>query len=305
MSVTVIYNPTAAGGRVGRQWASIERTLRAQWDDATFYGTQHCGHAITLAQRAVEQGETNVVSLGGDGTHNEVVNGIMQASPAAGTIGFGVLPAGTGGDFAKVLNTSKDIAHAASVIDIHNTTPLDVGRAAFGDEDVRYFVNVGTFGIGGLVDRLVNDAPKLLGGRASFFIGTVRALLQYKPATVRLRVDGEEIGPIAINTVAMGNGRYCGGGMLITPGADPTDGAFEVVIIEQKGVGEMLSLARDIYKGAHTERGWVHTRVARRVEAFLEGANPAYLDLDGEAPGVIPAEFTVVPGALRLLTPLR
>ncbi len=308
MSVgVIIYNPAAGGGRVGRTWARLEAGLRDHLGSVDFLRTEHPRHATELARQAVEQGVRNVISLGGDGTHNEVVNGIMQADPAPGVVGFGVLPAGTGGDFARVLNTSRDTLEAAHTLHFESTTPLDVGRVEFGEdgEQVRYFINVATFGIGGLVDRLVNDAPKVLGGKASFFIGTVRALAKYKPALVMLDVDGEAIGPLTINTVAVGNGRYCGGGMMVTPEADPTDGMFEVIIIEQRGLRDMIALTRDIYRGTHTRRDFVHVRKARRVRATQVGPHEAFLDLDGEAPGAIPATLEIVPGALRLLGELR
>lgn len=301
---TVVVNPAAAGGRVGRRWDELAPQLRDRLGDVTFAITAAEGHATELAREAVLGGTTTVLSLGGDGTNNEVVNGIIAAAPEPGAVAFGVLPAGTGGDFARILEGDRDTLRTAEAIARSTPVPLDVGRATIRSVDpplVRYFVNVATFGIGGLIDTLVNESSKALGGRISFFVGTVRGLLRYRPATVRLWVDDREIGPVTINTVAMGNARFCGGGMMIAPEADPSDGLFDVVIIEQRGVLEMLSLSRAIYSGRHVDRSFVQTMRAKKVVAELVGDHAAYLDLDGEAPGVVPATFEIVPGALTLL----
>lgn len=300
----VIVNPAAGAGRVGRDWERLRPALRERIGDARFHLTSEPGHAANIAETLVADGARAILSLGGDGTHNEVVNGIMAAGPPPGEVGFGILPAGTGGDFARVLATPRDTLAAASAVRLDARRPLDVGRVQIhGPEpETRFFINVATFGIGGLVDRLVNEAPKTLGGRASFLIGTLRALIRYRPATVTLRVDdAEPIGPFRINTVAIGNGQFCGGGMHITPHANPTDGVFDVVIIEQQSALKMLSLTRAIYQGTHVHRPFVQTFRATKIDAEIVGDDPAYLDLDGEAPGVIPATIEVIPGALRLL----
>lgn len=305
---TVIVNPAAAGGKVGKSWAKLEPQLRGILGEVSFRLSERAGGASELARDVVLQGQRTVLSLGGDGTHNEVVNGIMAASPPPGQVTFGVLPAGTGGDFARILKAPRTpIGAALSFVDAP-VSPLDIGRVTIDSvtpAKVHYFVNVGTFGIGGLIDKLVNESSKLLGGRASFFIGTLRGLLQYKPAKVRLTVDDKLLGDFEINTVALGNAQYCGGGMHITPTGNTGDGWFEGTIIEQRPVWKMLTLTTAIYQGKHAKFDFVHTFRAKKVRAELIGEHEAFLDLDGETPGVIPATFEVLPGALMLLGALR
>lgn len=306
---TVVVNPAAAGGRVGRKWPQLHDALRdVLGADTEFVLSQHAGGAAELAGDAVRRGRTTILSLGGDGTHNEVVNGIMRETPAPSAITFGVLPAGTGGDFARVIDAPREVLGAARALVDAPVGPLDVGRVhidSIGPDAVHYFVNVATFGIGGLIDTLVNDAPKFLGGRLSFFIGTVRALLAYKPVSVRLTADGEELGTFKINTVGLGNAQFCGGGMHLTPGAHPGDGWFEGIIIEHRPPLQLLGMTLDIYKGKHLDRDFVRTFRARTLAADLVGTGSAYLDLDGEAPGIIPARFEILPSALNLIGKLR
>jgi YegS/Rv2252/BmrU family lipid kinase len=306
---TVIVNPTAAGGRVGKRWPTLSGQLTSALGEGVEFVLSECaGGASALSRAAVQAGRTTILSLGGDGTHNEVVNGIMAAQPPPGAITFGVLPAGTGGDFARILDAPREPIGAAHALAHAPRSPLDVGKVFIQTPEpgrVHHFVNVATFGIGGLIDTLVNESSKLLGGRASFFIGTVRALLRYKPATVRLIVDDKPFGTFEINTVGLGNGQFCGGGMHITPSANPGDGWFEGIIIEQRPVWKTLGLTAAIYRGTHGEYDFVHTFRARTLVAEVEGDHPAFLDLDGEAPGVIPARFEILPGALQLLGKLR
>ena len=305
---TVVVNPAAAGGRVGKQWSGLGEKLSSILGGVEFVLSERAGGAKELATRAVSSGKTTILSLGGDGTHNEVVNGIMAASPEPGAVTFGVLPAGTGGDFARILTAPREPIGAAQMLVDAPRSPLDVGKVSIRTPEpgrTHYFINVATFGIGGLIDTLVNESSKVLGGRASFFIGTVRALLRYKPATVRITVDGEPMGTFEINTVGLGNGQFCGGGMHITPDAKPGDGWFEGIIIEQRPVWKTLGLTAAIYRGTHAQYDFVHTFRARSLVAEIEGEHPAFLDLDGEAPGVIPARFDLLPQALNLLGTLR
>lgn len=305
MSRAVIYNPAAGGGRVGRRWEALSRGIEERLGDVVFHRSAGPGGAAEAAARAVREGATTVLSLGGDGTHNEVVNGIMSVDPAPGTIRFGVLPAGTGGDFARMLGIPRDTLRAAEALASDDSErPLDLGRVyieSVTPPQVRYFVNVATFGFGGLVDTFVNSSSKVLGGRVSFFLATLRALRIYRPATVTLELDSRPLGTFTINTVAIGNGRFCGGGMKVTPDADPGDGLFDVVVIEQRSALEVAGLTGRIYSGSHVEAEFVHTWRGRRLVARMAGENEAFLDIDGEAPGVIPATFEVVPGALALV----
>ena len=300
-----IINPGAAGGRVGRSWDRLEPQLRSRLGPIRFLITERQGHGAVLAEQAVREGARVVLSMGGDGTHNEVVNGIMAASPPAGSITLGLLPAGTGGDLSRVLDTGSSALEAAQRIPECGAPLIDIGQASYLGEDgqpaSRYFVNVGSLGLSGVVDRLVASGPKWMGGTLTFYLATLRALLTYRPARVQLSLDGVDIGTHDITTVLACNARYAGGGMLFAPAAQLADGCFDVVIIRYRSALNTVGLTPYIYRGTHVNTSLVDVHRGRRLVVTPVTDVPAWIDLDGEAPGRAPVTFSVVPQAIRLI----
>lgn len=303
----VVANPAAQGGRVGKQKARIEALLRDALGPVEVRWTTAAADAPRFAREAVEAGVDRVMSLGGDGTHSAVVNGIMAAGLAPGAVTLGILPAGTGGDFRRLLVHGETLERAAGVLAEAQAAPVDVGALTWttddGGEASGWFLNIASFGIGGLVDRFANTSSKRLGGKASFAIATARALARYRPARVRLVLDGEVVEPGAVTNVLVCNGRFGGGGMMFAPDALLDDGLFDVVVLRHVSLLHTATSASKVYSGAHLRDPSVSVHRARRVEATVLGDDPAWLDLDGEAPGRAPLTATVVPGALRLLDP--
>ena len=244
-----VINPNAAGGRVGKQWEDLSRELRFRLGKIELKLTERTGHATDLARDAVKAGATTILSMGGDGTHNEVINGIMQAEPEPGAVRLGLLPAGTGGDFRRMCIHNADALTAAAALPSAESTPIDIGSLTFladdGTEARRYFINVASFGIGGVVDRFVNSSKKRLGGKATFYIATLRALAAYQPATVRLTIDGRDLGEHTITNIMVCNGRFAGGGMMFAPNARLGDGKFDVVITSyETAISDKASLGK-------------------------------------------------------------
>ena len=303
----VIANPAAAGGRIGKGWTATEAMLRGHLGAVEFRLTNAPRHATELARDAVAAGATRIFSLGGDGTHSEVVNGIMAAAPAPGAVTLGILPGGTGGDFRRNLQHGDTIESAAAAAAGARAVPIDVGalnwQADDGSRGEGWFINIASFGVGGLVDRIVNESSKRLGGQATFFIGSLRALARYQPARVKLVLDGKELEPVPVTHVLVCNGRWAGGGMLFAPEAKLDDGLFDVVIMGWKSVLHTIGMSRHIYKGKHVGDPTVQVHRARVVEATTVGPEVAWMDVDGEAPGILPSTLSVVPGAIRLLDP--
>ncbi|RMH44493.1 MAG: diacylglycerol kinase family lipid kinase [Deltaproteobacteria bacterium] len=309
--IVVVVNPRSQAGALGRKWSHIAAQLRRElgaFEDALTRGP---GDATRLAREAIDAGADVVVAIGGDGTINEVANGFFDGGrPVATEAALGILPFGTGGDFRKTIHIPKDIAMAARILRRGNRQTIDVGRLDYtggdGGSATRMFVNIASFGISGLVDQYVNEGPtKLLGGLASFAIATVRASLSYQNQRVQLVFDGDSATATehTINTVAVCNGRYFGGGMHIAPDAQLDDGAFDVVVIGDLTARDMVRDGYRLYTGTHLSLTKVHHRRARRVDARPLGTEPVRLDVDGETPGRLPATFEVVPRALRVIAP--
>lgn len=312
----VIVNPRSQNGALGSAWPDLARVVRREWGPFETLMTQAPGDATRLARTALRAGCDLVVAVGGDGTVHEVANGFFEGDcPIRPGAALGVLPFGTGGDFRRSLGVPREIAAAARVLFGGTRRAIDVGRLEFaqggrggarGHRGHRIFVNIASFGIGGEVDRIVNASSKALGGRVSFLLGTARAALRYRNQKVRLVFDGNDDTALTavINNVAVANGRYFGGGMHIAPGASLDDGKFDVVILGDLTRLDLVLSGRRVYSGTHIGMPKVSHRRAMRLDASpVDPADEVLLDVDGEAPGALPASFTLLPGALSVVVP--
>lgn len=214
-----------------------------------------------------------------------------------------LIPCGTGGDFKRTLGMSGALDEAVARIRHGTRRPIDLGICRLtphgGGDEVRAFVNILGVGLGGQVDAIVNESPKWLGGRASFFLGTLRAMAAYRNASVRVKVDGLAFYEGPIVNVAIANGRYFGGGMMIAPHADPSDGRLEVVVMGDLSKRDVVALTTRIYKGAHLAADGIKVASGSRVE--VEAIHPwatVLLDVDGEQPGKLPLRVTLAKAAL-------
>ena len=301
----VIVNPRSAGGKTERRWPQLREIVHEAYGPFETQLTQAPGDGTRLARAALEAGEDLVVALGGDGTINEVVNGFFDGERAIRPgAALGILPAGTGGDFIKTLGTPRDVAAAAAVLRNSAPRPIDVGRLTFtatdGQKTTRHFINIASFGIGGLVDRYVNQSSKRFGGKVSFALASLRAGLAYKNPTVRVSLDGQPAREGKIYSVAVANGRYFGGGMKVAPDAELDDGLFDVITMGDMGLSDMLLRGLDIYSGKHLSNPKVSHARARTLDAEPADGAEVLLDVDGEQPGRLPARFEIVTGVMRV-----
>lgn len=304
----VVVNPSASKGATGRRWEQLAAAIRLGLDGPFDHAlTAGPGDATTLTRRALSDGYEMVVSVGGDGTNNEVVNGFFgdDGRPLAPEAVFAHVPSGTGGDFRKTIGLGTDPRTGTVLLGGRRTRLIDVGRAAFtahdGREVTRHFLNITSFGIGGLVDQYVNRSRKRLGGKLSFFLAASRAMLAYRNQPIRLRLDEGPVQELRINNVAVANGQYFGGGMHVAPAAALDDGLFDVVGFGDLSTLEYLALAGSIYKGQHIGRPKISHARAKVVVAETTGKDQEVLiDMDGEQPGRLPIRLEVRPGALRL-----
>jgi YegS/Rv2252/BmrU family lipid kinase len=301
--VLAIVNPRSAAGATSRRWPAVEATLRRALGPLEVEWTRAPRDAERIAREGVRAGIELLIVAGGDGTTGEVAAGLLGAG-LGGYAEIALLPLGTGGDLSRGLALPRDLDAAVAAIARGKTRRLDAGRACFVGRDGRpletHFVNISSFGVSGLVTDLVNRAPKALGGRVSFFIGTVRALARWRAVPVALRVDGElaHEGPLDLAVVA--NGSYFGGGMRVAPDARPDDGSFDVVAVRGATKARLLRKFPLLYRGRHLGLAEVGVRRGRRVEAEGLGGAEVFLEIDGEPLGKLPARYELLPGALML-----
>lgn len=296
----VIANPAAAGGEVGRWRGMLREKITDALGPLRFELTERPGHASELAERAVNDGVTSVLSLGGDGTHHEVVQGLARSGSRE--VALGVLPVGTGGDLRRSL-AEQSFEGMLELLPVVPSRAIDLGHATYltddGRTEERWFINLASCGLGGLVDRHVNASGKRLGALSFLAAGAV-ALASYKPPRVRVSIDGEDLGEHAVSIVAACNGRYAGGGMCFAPDASLDDGLLDMLVVDHAPAWRAAWDLPRLYTGTLAALPRVVARRGRelRVES-VEGT--ALIDLDGESPGRAPVTFRVAPGALRLL----
>lgn len=310
----MVVNPNSQNGALGKRWTEVARVLRREYGSFDALVTRGPGDATTLARDALKQGADLVVAVGGDGTIHEVTNGFFDDDdrPVRPEAALGIVPFGTGGDFRKTAGIPRETTDAARVLKRGTRRTIDVGclHYARGGKDGprarRIFINIASFGIGGLVDRFVNNTTKIFGGKVSFFLGTARAAVQYRNQRVKIVFDGNEDDHLqaTINNVAVANGQFFGGGMHIAPNAVLDDGKFDIVILGDLTPMDFLKDGYRVYRGTHLAMPKVSCRRATRVEALA--VNPddeILLDVDGEAPGALPATFSLLPQALNVVVP--
>jgi YegS/Rv2252/BmrU family lipid kinase len=245
-----------------------------------------------------------VVAVGGDGTINEVVNGLLgSAAPPAITTRLGLLPMGTGGDLRRTLGIPRDVDAAAAILRSGRSRRVDAGRVtcAVGGETVtRHFINVADAGIGGEVAGLVNRGFRLVNGETTFTAAGAIALLRWRNKRMRLLVDGA-VSSVIAQQVIVANCEYAGGGMRIAAGALPDDGLLDVIVIGDVGKLDTLGLMASVRKGTHLGHPKIFRRLGRHIE--ISSDEHVGVDLDGECPGTLPATFDVVPSALEVVVP--
>jgi YegS/Rv2252/BmrU family lipid kinase len=310
MKTLVVVNPNSANGSTGRKWPEIREQLMEHIGSFEEEFTTATGHAIDLVREALTAGTQRIICVGGDGTNNEVVNGFFDGiRPLNPEAVLGFVPRGTGGDLRKTLGIGKELRSCLPILAQGNAMPADLGVVRFedhrGQRIWRLFVNITSFGIGGLVDKKVNESTKALGGKTSFFIGTVKAMFAYKNKLVHLKVtSGSDTildESMRINNVAVANGQYFGGGMWVAPQAKMDDGLFDVIILGDLTKRDVIFKGSRIYKGTHLALDKVKMFRGNRVEAACD--EEVLIDMDGEQPGRLPISLEVLPRAIRLIAP--
>ena len=305
--IAAIANLHSSGGATRHQWNKIQSVLRRHLGrDIMVYSTDKSKSAVEPTQNAIAEGADLIISVGGDGTQNEVANGILSFEPAAETT-MAIIPRGTGSDLRKTLKVPVDLEKAARLIASDRKKKIDVGRAAFlsaeGDRKSRYFLNIMSAGLGGMVDAEVNNRPKWMGGKLSFFMGTLRAIYKYQNIFVKISLDDGPFEEMVANNIVISNGQYFGGGMWVAPNASMTDGLFDVIIFGDMSKKDMVFQGTSIYKGKHLELPMVSERRARKI--VIETSDNALIDFDGEQPGRAPLTAEALPSRLNIICGLK
>ncbi len=300
----IIINPCSANGRAGRNRRQIDEALSARLPypfDVVF--TERQGHATQFAREAAERCE-RVVVLGGDGTLNEVVNGLLEKDvPVNPGLALGIIRYGTGGDFARGLGIPAKLDGAINRLAGGAIREVDVGKVTYrkpdGEQGVRYFINEAEIGMGAAVCEAVNRHSKGLGGSLSFMRAILSTMLRYPNQSVRMSFGGAPAETLLINNVWLANGVYSGGGIRSAPRARLDDGLLDVVIVKGSNAFQKLLGLPALRSGAFVRSSNVEYRTAGRVEAESDALVP--VEVEGEPIGALPATFEIISPRLRII----
>jgi diacylglycerol kinase (ATP) len=286
----VILNPEA--GSV-KDAAAFVRRIR-HLPDVAVRLTARKGDAVRFARTALRKGCETIVAAGGDGTLNEVVNGIGTTKS---DVRLGLIPLGTGNDFARTLGLPTDLDEAIAVLAAGHTRAIDLVQVT--SDRVRYFVNVSAGGFSGLVNEKLTPAMKKTWGPLAYLRSAVAALPQLRAYRTKVSFNKKKPLTLSLYNVVIANGRYVAGGRLIAPKASIDDGLLDIILIKERSAAELALLAAKVALGHHLSSDAI---VFRRAAKVTVNSRPGmWFNVDGELVGNEPATFEVLPRALQFV----
>jgi len=295
----VIINPAAAMGKTAQRSEAITEGLtKTLGSGFRILRTNGPGDAESLAREAVRDGMELIIAVGGDGTIQEIVNGMLTAGKSgAHTCGLGIITSGTGNGFAQSLGLPGDLEGQLAMLRSSHIRAVDVAWLELCSHKGRFVINETQIGIGGEVVRRVRGKLKMLGGKIAFGVGTVASAVRFPNRHLTVVTDAMSFGG-AYTGITISNGEFTGGGMNLTPGAAMDDGALDVLVMHAMGVFERLWNFPKIYSANHLRSA--HFSLMRTGTISVASDEVVPVAADGELLGFAPCSVRVVPHALKI-----
>lgn len=295
----IVINPHAANGRAGELWSTIQPMLWDYLGELVVVMTQSSDDVAQHIYQAYESGLTRVISIGGDGTNHSLINALVahhEQYPNQTQMEYGMLPIGTGRDWARSLGIPFDIEAAAKWLAEAKPNAVDVGQVQLAGKTV-YFLNVASVGISGEVVTRVEKSKRR---PWSFLSATVRSLINYQTPDIQIRLDGNDWYEGRSYLVAVANGTTFGRGMKVAPFANISDGLFDVVLVEGMSRIRAIDALRRVYDGKHLDIKHIRHVQAKSVEIVSQ--SELGMELDGEYATGQTLRFDIKQGVLNLLS---
>lgn len=303
---TVIVNPSSSAGKAEKDWPKIRYHLQEEGFGFDTHFTEYRGHAVLLTAKLLEKGRSKFIVVGGDGTLNEVVNGILntrEVNPVE--IFVGMVPIGTGNDWGRMYKIPSRYKKAVKVLIKGRTFIQDVGRVRYFEEGnpvERYLVNMAGTGYDALVTRRTNELKeKGRAGLIAYLQQLLVGLFRYRQKVMKIEVDGKVVYEGGVFSMNVGICRYNGGGMMQLPRAVPDDGLLDVTIIKKTTRTYILRNLPKVYDGSFVNLDKVLTFRGKTVMITGENAGMLNLEADGESLGNSPFHFDLVPKSIKLI----
>lgn len=301
----IIANPVSGSGAVQKQWPVIERLLQEMGISYTIRFTERRGHATLLAEEAVLRGQRRILGIGGDGTSHEIINGIMQqqAVPSA-EIMYALLPIGTGNDWARTYQLSKDPKQRLQNLLEEKTVLQDVGLVQYqteaGETAQRYFANVAGMAYDAYLCKIMQARRAPVQSQLIYLALITQYIFKYNLTEAQIRYDDKTVQDF-FYTINVGICRYSGGGMQLVPQAIPDDGMLALTYARRIPKLEVLLQTRRFYNGTLLSHSKVTGATVKSLEVNHVGETPTLVEADGEFLGQTPATFSVLEKALKVV----
>jgi YegS/Rv2252/BmrU family lipid kinase len=300
----VIVNPKAGRGHGLRDWPTISNRLNFSGVDFTCVFTEKKFHAVELTVKAVNDGFRKLIVVGGDGTVNEVVNGLfIQKKVPAREVTLSVIPVGTGNDWVRMLGIPRTYIDAVHSICCERTILQDVGKITFEESRVRqtrYMANVSGIGFDAMVNRRYNRLKEAgRTGKWMYIISAMLTLFKYRSKRFVAKVDGQDFFDGRLFSGAVGVGKYNGGGMLQMPAAALDDGLMDITLIRKMSPYRFFVNFKRLYNG--TIYNFYKVKAAQGKVMSIASYPPSPIEIDGEACGYSPFTFELVPKSIKVV----
>ena len=304
----IVVNPKAGSNKCKEDWPEIKSLLETNGFDFQFAITQYQRHAIELVQDALESGYRNFISVGGDGTLNEVINGIfINHQQLLPEIVLGVITVGTGNDWGRTHKMPADYDKMITVLKSQNIFNHDIGKAKYrfdNDDKNRYFINIAGMGFDAMVAKKVNVLKeKGFRGLLVYMYSLLSSLIGFKSAQLIIYSEGKMIYSNSTFLASIGICKYNGGGMMLLPDAIPDDGLFDVTIIRKVSRLKVLANIKNVFDGSFVKIKEVKRFRGKSFTIISEPPHALNLETDGESLGNSPLDFEVLPKALKIIVP--
>lgn len=297
-----IVNPAASGGRGHRKWPLLQQQLRAANIKYCYHLSQHKGHCAELTRKAVQAGQRNFVAVGGDGTANEVVNGIFQAATCdLQEVTLSVVPWGTGNDWASYYGFAAEPEDCVDLLQSGVTCQQDIGKVSYTDDSgqraTHFFLNCAGTGFDSfLLERMGGPG----GQRLRYFFYLLKGLASYRAIPLQLDIDGDQLESLTtLLEVCIGD--RAGAGMRFAPRASADDGLFEVLLIDKLSTAQLIRSLAYLYNGKIDEHPAARRWRSRRLAVAAQ--SEPFFHCDGELVGRLPVELEIQPRAINIMIP--
>lgn len=297
----IIANPKSGKGKLKREKEKVQSLLMSAGITAEWHFTDYAGHAIELAKQASLQGYSNFISAGGDGTLHEVVNGLMLSNlPTTFTVGL--IPIGTGNDWAKTFDYPIQTEKAVERIKTGNSILHDVGKVVLQSETgeiTKYFINIAGLCYDAFVTHQTNVGKAKGEGGKFYYLKTILAnLFSYQNTLVTYAVDGQEFSGPMFN-LCVGINRFNGDGVQQCPYAKPDDGLFDITAYTDFTKLQLISNLPHLKTGAFVKHPKMRIHTGKEVK--VSSVPEVMVEADGEDLGMTPATFSILPQAIRMI----